>query len=176
MRNGWALLGICGALGCSGPGTPEEPVYQDSLGVRVGESGERFVALPGEPDGFFCDDTTAVTGGWSLFGGSYYVGLCPRSDPMPSATDCRPLVCTGDTECPDGSPLFDIRCEAGRCIRDGEPLLDLDVILECLIDVPRQTDCSDPLGHAITLGTAIGDAIPRSCDDDGVCTGPIVCP
>lgn len=166
-----ALLSV--SLLCFGCGPdPEGGTLVDSVGERVTFDGTRVTPGAGSEPPIECDGDVAIESSWRL-GGSHVVALCP-SGSAPRAIDCRPLVCSDDSECPSTS-FFDVACQDGVCVREGEPLRDEDVVLTCVAELPRLESCAEALAYSTEALTRVGDAIERHCGGEDTCSGPVVC-
>jgi len=102
----------------------------------------------------------------ALLLGSRLVGLCDvAGDEQPqSPSDCRPLNCTTDAECPPLHDMKDGQCLHGRCSDPAEAISVQDSIMLCLAgsglgrETPAQIE-----RYALALNCGTPCSIPAPC-------------
>jgi hypothetical protein len=69
-----------------------------------------------------------------LHNSSFVVGVCDarKGAPRAPASDCRPLVCTKDANCPPAHGLKIGTCVDGLCTAPAEPVRVDDAVMLCL--------------------------------------------
>lgn len=102
--------------------------------------------------------------GFAIHTPGHLVGLCNvgASGKPDAPSDCRPIVCSADTECPPAHGLRDGTCINGLCIApETEQVTVEDAVMLCLSGTGLGTTKPDKLAMGLNCGSPC--RIPAVC-------------
>ena len=128
--------------------------------------GRRFQARCGSEGGCQVTQTAGPDGGAvSLVARGRLIAACPASDGgSVAAGECRPLVCSGDDDCPPAQGLVHGTCVSGLCVEPAHELYADDAVMLCLAgtglgrSAPAQVE-----RFALGLNCGTPCRVPRTC-------------